>query len=85
MSSLKTSLRGSIVTFLPRYNLGNVSFIAVAGILVFFMVPGVGESVPLMLIGARSTSLALPRFSIPLFRTVATEERTLLGVGSSCK
>ena len=28
---------------LLRYNLGDISFIAVAGILVFFMVPGVGE------------------------------------------
>ena len=69
---------------MPRYNLGDVSFIAVAGILVFFMVPGVGESASLSLTLVRPHRPRLPH-SVPIFRAVATKERPVVGVGSSCE
>ena len=54
----------------PRYDRGDVSFIIACGALVFFMVPGVGESQDKLVQPLIVRLSYFPTFSFPLFWSV---------------
>ena len=67
-----------------RFDKGDVAFIILAGALVFFMVPGVGEWVSILITRCGSWSFIGPS-RLPVLRTLSSQERPRSDLGCSCK